>query len=77
LISPNWQGEFHVHTNASLLDVGVMLFHNVTTTSDQPIVYAYRLLTQQNYSITNIMALAMVLDLHKFRHYLLGNKFVF
>jgi hypothetical protein len=26
LISPNWQMEFHVHTNASLLVVGVMLF---------------------------------------------------
>jgi len=25
LISPNWQVEFHVHTNASLLVVGGML----------------------------------------------------
>ncbi len=26
LISPNWQVEFHVHIDASLLIVGVMLF---------------------------------------------------
>jgi len=26
LISPNWQVEFHVHTNASLLAVGAMMF---------------------------------------------------
>ncbi len=26
LISPNWQVEFHVHTNASLLAMGAMLF---------------------------------------------------
>jgi hypothetical protein len=44
LRSPNWQVEFHVHTNASLLIVGAMLFHNVTWKNDQPIMYAYRLL---------------------------------
>jgi hypothetical protein len=25
LISPNWDVEFHVHTNASLLTIGAML----------------------------------------------------
>ncbi len=56
-----------------------MLSQNVTTKSDQPIVYAYRLLNkaQQNYNTTQKKALAMVFSLHKFRHYLLGNKFVF
>jgi len=42
-------------------------------------VYAFRLLNkiEQNYSTTKREALAMVFSLHKFRHYLLGNKFVF
>jgi len=48
LISPNWQLEFHVHTNASLSAVGVMLTHNPTCKYDQPIVYAFRLLNKQN-----------------------------
>jgi hypothetical protein len=30
LIPPNWQLEFHVHTYASLLAIGVMLAHNPT-----------------------------------------------
>ncbi len=52
LISPNQQVEFHVHTYASLLVVGAMLY--VIRKSDQPIVYAYRLLNRakQNYNIT-------------------------
>jgi hypothetical protein len=37
LISPNWQVEFHVHTNASLLAIGVMLSQNVIGKNDQPI----------------------------------------
>jgi hypothetical protein len=42
-------------------------------------VYASRLFNrvEHNYSITKIVALAMVFALHKFRHYLFGNKFVF
>ncbi len=56
-----------------------MLSQNVTWKSDQPIVYASKLLNiaKQNYSTTDIEALAMVFSLHKFKHYLLGNKFVF
>jgi hypothetical protein len=46
LISPNWQVEFHVHIDASLLDVGAMLFHNVTGKSDQQVVYDSRLLNK-------------------------------
>ncbi len=71
--------EFHVHTNVTLLDVGFMLFQNVIGKNDQPIVYASRLLNraEQNYSRTNREALPMVFSLHKFRHYLLGNKFFF
>ncbi len=32
---------------------------------------------EQNYTTTTKKALAMVYALHKFRHYLLGNKFTF
>ncbi len=46
LISPNWQVEFHVHTYASLLIVGAMLFQNVIGKNDQPIVYVFRLLNR-------------------------------
>jgi hypothetical protein len=78
-ISPNYQVEFHIHTNASLLVVGVMLFQNVTRNNDQPIVYAFRLMNKvkHNYSTIKRKPLAMVFALHKFRHYLLGNKFIF
>ncbi len=44
LISPNWEVEFHVHIDASLLALGAMLCQNVTRKSDQPIAYASRLL---------------------------------
>jgi hypothetical protein len=46
LIPPNWQLEFHVHTNASLFVVSAMLAHNPTCKYDQPIVYASRLLNK-------------------------------
>jgi hypothetical protein len=59
--------------------MGVMLSQNVTRKNDQPIVYAYRLLNKakQNYSTIEKKVLVMVFSLHKFKHYLLGNKFVF
>jgi hypothetical protein len=46
LISPNWLVEFHVHTYASLLTMGIMLSYNLTRKSDQPLVYASRLLNK-------------------------------
>jgi predicted transcriptional regulator YdeE len=69
LIPPNWQLEFHVHTNASLLVIGVMLAQNATGEYDQPIVYAFRLLNkvEHNYITIEIKALAMVYALHKFK----------
>ncbi len=75
LISPNWQVEFHVHTNASLLVMGAMLFYNLTRINDQLVMYASRLLnkTKYNYSITKKEALVMVFVLHKNIHYSLGN----
>jgi hypothetical protein len=71
--------EFHVHADASLLTMGAMLSQNITGKSDQPIMYASRLLNKakHNYSTTKRKALVMVFVLHNFRHYLLGNKFFF
>jgi len=68
-----------VDINASLLGVSVMLAQNPIGKYDQPIIYASRLLNkvEQNYTTTKIEALAMVYALHKFKHFLLGNKFVF
>jgi len=63
----------------SLLALGAMLSQNIIRKSDQPIVHAFRLLNkgEQNYNTIEKKALAMVFSLHKFKHYLLGNKFVF
>ncbi len=79
LISPNWQVEFHVHSYASLLVMGVILFQNVTHKNDQLVVYTSRFLNRakHNYSTTKREALVMVYTLHKFKHYLLDNKIVF
>jgi hypothetical protein len=68
-----------VHTCASLLAIGAMLAHNPIGKYDQPIIYAFRLLnkTKHNYIITKKKTLALVYVLHKLRHFLLGNKFVF
>jgi hypothetical protein len=55
-----------------------MLAQNPTRKCDQPIAYAYKLLNnvKKNYTTTERLALTMVYALHKFKHYLLGNKFV-
>jgi hypothetical protein len=62
LIPLNWQLEFHVHTNTSMLAVGAMLAHNPTSKYDYPIVYAFRLVNKAKQNYTNIgrKALAMV-----------------
>ncbi len=79
LISPYWDIKCHVHTNTSNLAIKVMLAQNLTGKYDQLIAYALRLFnnTKQNYTTTKREALAMVYAFHKFRHYLLGNKFIF
>jgi len=71
--------EFHARAYASLLAMWATLSQNVTRKTDQLIVYASRLLNivEQNYSTTKKEVLAMVFSLHKFKHYLLGNKFFF
>ncbi len=68
-----------MHTNASLLVVGTMLAYNPTSKYDQLVVYVFKLLNkvEHNYITIERKALVMVYALHKFRHFLLGNKFVF
>jgi hypothetical protein len=68
-----------VHIDASLLAIGRMLTHNPTSKYDQPIIYAFILLNKMkhNYITTEREPLAMVYALHKFKHFLLVNKFVF
>ena len=59
--------------------VGAMLAQNPTSKIDQPIAYASRLLSkvEENYTTIKKEALAMVYAVNKFRHYLLGNRFIF
>jgi hypothetical protein len=54
LIPLKWDVKFHVHTNASLIDVGALMEHNIIGKNDRPIVYASRLLNnvEHNYSTT-------------------------
>jgi len=68
-----------VHTNASLLVISAILAQNRISKYDQFIVYSSRLLNkiEHNYTTTNRKTLVMVYVLHKFKHFLLGNKFVF
>jgi len=46
--------EFHVHIDASMLTIGVMLTQNLTRKHDWPIAYAFKLLNivEKNYSTT-------------------------
>ena len=78
-IGVDWKLEFHVHTDGSDIAVGAMLAQNPTGKIDQPIAYALRLLSkaEKNYTTTEKEALAMVYAVNKFRHYLLGNRFIF
>jgi hypothetical protein len=69
--------EFHVHTDTSLLVVGAMLSQNVIGKSDQPIMYVYRLMNKNIIIAPKKKTLVMVFFWHKFRHYFLGNKFIF
>jgi hypothetical protein len=59
--------------------MGILLTHNIIGKNDKLVMYAYKLFNdvEQNNSTTKNEALVMVFALHKFMHYLLGNKFLF
>jgi hypothetical protein len=62
LIVPNWNVEFHVHTDACDFVLGVTLGKNPNNTIDKPIYYASRLMknAKRNYSTTKKELLAMI-----------------
>jgi hypothetical protein len=68
-----------VHIDASNFALGVMLGQNPNNTIDRPIYYASRLMNseEKNYTRVEKEALTMIYDVKKFRHYLLGNNFIF
>jgi hypothetical protein len=68
-----------VHIDASNFVLGVMLGQNLDNTIDIPIYYANRLMNsaKNNYTTTEKEYLVMIHVVKKFRHYLLGNSFIF
>ena len=78
-IPPNWEKDFHIFVDASNVAIGSVLSHKDEKGHDHPIYFASRQLVQaeRNYTVTEREALGMVFLVQKFRHSLLGNKFVF
>jgi hypothetical protein len=62
-----------------ILHLGAMLNQNPNKTIDKPIYYASRLMNnaKKNYTTTEKEALTMIYVVKKFKHYLLGNNFIF
>ena len=75
----DWSRKFHVHIDASTLTVGAILAQPANDSIDHPNVYARRKLNkaERKYSTIERESLGMVFSLHKFRHYLLANPFIF
>jgi hypothetical protein len=79
LVAPNWDKDFEVYVDASNVAVGAVLSQKDEKGHDHPIYFASRQLVQaeRNYTVTEREALGMIFSVQKFRHYLLGYKFVF
>ena len=78
LRQPQWDRVFHVHVDASGKALGAILAQPDGET-DFPIYFASRRFSQaeQAYTTTEREALGMIFAVQNFRHYLLGNSFVF
>ena len=76
---PNWLIKFHVHIDASSLEIGAILNQPGDDGMDYPIVYSNIKLNkvERKYSTIEREALGMVFTLQKYRHYLLANLFIF
>lgn len=79
LIAPRWDLEFHICIHASNMVVGDMRVQNLNGKCDQLISYAFHLFdhVERKYIIMEQYDLVMIYALHKFKHELLENKFVF
>jgi hypothetical protein len=72
-----WNKEFHVHVDASSIDLGALLSKIREGDIDHPISFASRKLStsENNHTATKHEGLEMVYALHNVRHYLLGFYF--
>lgn len=79
LVAPCWTKSFEVYVDASNVAIGSVLSQKDDKGHDHPIYYASRQLVaaKRNYTTTEREALGMIYSVQKFRHYLLGYKFVF
>jgi hypothetical protein len=77
MVFPDWSKEFHVHVNASSIALGEVLAQPGEGDNDHPLAFASRKLstTEINYTTNEREGLAMVYELQKFCHYLLGGHF--
>jgi hypothetical protein len=77
LVFPNWSKTFHVHVDASAIEIRAILSYPRVGDLDHPIAFVSRKLldSELNYNMIEREGLAMVYALQKFRHYLLGKHF--
>ena len=73
---PDWEKEFFLWTNASLLGLGAVLEQEITGGKRAPIAYASRATTtaEKKYGVSELEVAALVYALEHFEVYLLGNQ---
>ena len=76
---PNWAKNFHVFVDTSDIAIGSTLMQWSEPNWYRPVYYASGKLStvERNYSTTEREALDMIYSVNKFRHYLMGRKFIF
>ena len=79
MVPPNWEKYIHIFVDASNVAIGSVLSQKDENGHDHPIYFASHQFVQaeRKYTVTEREALGMIFSVQKFRHYLLGNKFVF
>jgi hypothetical protein len=77
LVFPYWENSFHMHVDASTIELGAILARPGAGDLDHPIAFASIKLSksEHNYNTTLRDGRSMVYELHKFGHYLLGKHF--
>jgi len=77
LVFLDWKKEFHVHVDTSCIALGVVLTQDGGEGLDHPIMFASHILSkaEKNYSTTKREGLAMMYEIQKYRHFLLGGNF--